>query len=402
MKLKTRLTDTRIRTLKPESTEWIAWDTVVPHLGVRVRPNGSKRFVHMVKILGRVRKETLGHIEALTLDEAREMARELNEKAKTATEVPPPKGGVSDKKSPTFGEFVEEVWRPHALKYLKESTYLRVDNSLGKHLLPRFGKKPLDQINKKTILDWFDSYSRRFPAGANRVLDILSAILNHAVRKGVIPHNPAKRISRNPKQKITRFLSDEERERLLYALGQVSHIHADHADAIRLLLFTGCRRGEIENLRWDEVEDTKMNLTDSKTGPRPVWIGDEAKELLDRRRAEAEAKIREGGKPNPYVFPHRRTPNAPMSSLEYFWRKIRKEIGLIDFRMHSLRHSYASEAIRRGVPLPVVSKLLGHSSITMTMRYTHVTDKEAEEAAARIGKIIGDILEGTPCMHAGL
>ena len=390
--MKRRLTPTRIRNLKPEAAEYIVWDTDVPHLGVRVRPNGSRRFVHICKVHGKVRKKTLVLVDAMALDEARMESKRLNAEALVANAAPAP-DPVSSMPCPTFGEFVEEVWLPHSRLHQKKSTIRRDGHALGRHLLPAFGQLPMDKIGRTVILDWFDHYSKRHPGGANRVMDVLSAILNEAVRRGVIPHNPAKRIARNPKRKMTRFLSDEERVRLLDALDRVGYFHKDHADVIRLLLFTGCRRGEILHLRWDEVQGDRLNLADSKVGPRTVWLGSAARKLIERRRAAAELVRSPGDRPSQFVFPHRRKPRESLCGLEHFWRNFRKEVGLGDFRLHDFRHSFATEAVRRGIPLPEVSKLLGHSSIAMTMRYTHVTDKETEDAAEQLGKIITNTLD---------
>ena len=81
-----------------------------------------------------------------------------------------------------------------------------------------------------------------------------------------------------------------------------------------------------------------------------------------------------------------------MVGLDTFWRGFRRSIGLNDVRLHDLRHSFATEAVRRGIPLPVVSKLMGHSNIAMTMRYAHVCDIEAEKTAQRIAQHIYSLL----------
>ena len=393
--MKRRLTPTRIRNLKPATVEYIAWDTDVPHFGVRVRPNGSMRFVHICKVHGRIRKTTLGHVDAMALDDARTEAKRLNNEALVANARPAP-DPVLSMPCPTFGEFAEKVWLPHSRLHQTKSTVRRDGHALGRHLLPAFGQRPMDKIGRTVILDWFDRYSKRHPGGANRVMDVLSAILNEAVRRGSIPHNPAKRISRNPKRKMTRFLSDEERMRLLDALDQVGDFHKDHADVIRLLLFTGCRRGEILHLRWDEVQGDRLNLADSKVGPRTVWLGSAAKELIESRRAAAEEVRSLGDRPSPFVFPHRRKPGVSRGGLDHFWRGFRKKVGLMDFRLHDLRHSFATEAVRRGAPLPEVSKLLGHSSVAMTMRYTHVSNTEVEVMAEKTGRIIWLLLSSKP------
>ncbi len=75
-----------------------------------------------------------------------------------------------------------------------------------------------------------------------------------------------------------------------------------------------------------------------------------------------------------------------------FWDRLREQARLDDFRIHDLRHSFATEAIRQGIALPIVSKLLGHSSLAMTMRYTHASNADIEAAADRIGQSIARYL----------
>ena len=391
--MRTKLTPTRVRCMKPGTRERIVWDSEMPHLGVRVRPNGTKRFVYRITIKGKTLKKSLGHVDAISVDEARSAASRLEgDLLKAVSGARHPRSPSGD--IPTFAVFVEETYRPHSHPRKKMSTIKWEESNLAGQLLPTFGGMPMDRISKSDVLEWYVSYSQRAPGGANSAMMVMSAILNYAVRLEVIPKNPARKIRRNPGRKMTRFLSDVERARLLAALDCVTPRRADHADALRLLLFTGCRMGEIVNLRWDEVREDRIDLTDSKTGPRPVWIGMEAKEVLDRRRTSLEATFQAAPPSDHFVFPHRSKLGQPLSGLWKFWWRFRKGIGLEDVRLHDLRHSYATEAVRRGVPLPVVSKLLGHSTIAMTMRYAHVSDTVAEETAEKVGLHINALLDG--------
>ena len=75
-------------------------------------------------------------------------------------------------------------------------------------------------------------------------------------------------------------------------------------------------------------------------------------------------------------------------NLQKSWRRIRSKAGLDDLRIHDLRHTFASQAVMSGTPLALVSKLLGHSKITTTMRYAHLADAELANASEDIGKIL--------------
>ena len=185
---------------------------------------------------------------------------------------------------------------------------------------------------------------------------------------------------------MTRFLSREEIRRLhnvLDACVAERPVYAPAADIIRLLLLTGCRRGEIENLQWREVGKDILELVDSKTGPRTVFLSPKAKAVIDRQPRPD----------SPWVFPSPVNREKPRSadSVDGLWKLVRKQAGIEDVRLHDLRHSVASQAVLNGVPLPVVARLLGHSQVSMTLRYAHVAEKEVEAAAERVGRVIANL-----------
>jgi integrase len=95
-----------------------------------------------------------------------------------------------------------------------------------------------------------------------------------------------------------------------------------------------------------------------------------------------------------YVFPHAKDHSRPITSINWHWRQIRAAAGLDDVRLHDLRHSFASHAVRDGVPLPVVARLLGHANVKMTLRYAHVGDDEVAEAAERVGAAMWKVMGG--------
>ena len=78
------------------------------------------------------------------------------------------------------------------------------------------------------------------------------------------------------------------------------------------------------------------------------------------------------------------------------WKKVRKLAGIEDVRLHDLRHTFASQAAMQGIPLPVVARLLGHAQVQMTLRYAHVSDRDVESAAERIGGVMAGIMNRSP------
>ena len=124
-------------------------------------------------------------------------------------------------------------------------------------------------------------------------------------------------------------------------------------------------------------------LEDSKTGPRRVPLNSQARHILGRQpRGES-----------PFVFPSPRDPSRPRDPDLRLWYRVRREAGIEDCRLHDLRHSHASHAVMNGVPVPVVSRLLGHSDVRMTLRYAHLGHRDIEQASERVGQAIADLME---------
>ena len=145
------------------------------------------------------------------------------------------------------------------------------------------------------------------------------------------------------------------------------------------------RRSERSGDGWcrQDIDGDTLNLGDAKTGPRRVFLNAPARAILERQPRSASA----------YVFPSPSYPGRLLWPGLPLWRSIRKRAGIKDVRLHDLRHSFASHAVLQGIPLPVVSRLLGHRQPTMTLRYAHVGDRETEAAAERIGAAIARQLD---------
>ncbi len=128
-----------------------------------------------------------------------------------------------------------------------------------------------------------------------------------------------------------------------------------------------------------------IRFADTKTGPRTVHLSEDARAVIDRQ----------GSGNCPFVFPSPSDPERPYGKDLALWPRVRDRAGLPGVRLHDLRHTYASQAVMRGIPLPVVARLLGHRQVRMTMRYAHVGDREVIAAAEWIGQAVSLALDGT-------
>ena len=374
-----RLSDAVAARLRPREQEYTIWDTRFAALGVRVRPSGGATYVLLRKIEGKSKRVSLGPITSRSVDDVRRECHAIMAK-------PLPDNSTGNPHSaPRLRDFVLGPWKDSCYPRYKPSTRKYLNCGLSSQLLPAFGSTPLDRITRSHVLWWFDAYSRKAPGGANRVLAVLRQVLDFAVACNHISINPVHGVKLNRRAPLMRFLSRTEVRRLHQALNEHCrkrpHVRPQ-ADIIRLLLLTGCRRGEILSLRWREVGEYTLALGDTKTGPRTVHLNAEARRILERQPRGDSA----------FVFPSPRDIDRPRGSDLRLWNLVRREIGIEDVRLHDLRHTLASHAVMHGIPVPVVSRLLGHSSAGMTMRYAHLADKDTEAAAERIGVAMARIM----------
>ena len=373
-----RLTDAAIARLRPREREHTVWDSRVPGLGVRVRPTGARTFVVLRDTAGGSRRVSLGPVSTMGIVEARRdcLVRQAVSE--------PDKETAPQRAVPLLREFVKGEWKEAHFDRYKPSTRKGVRSLLGSRILPAFGSKRLDRITKAHLMPWFDAFSHTAPGNANHGLALLRQIMNVALACGYIEKNPTQGIKPNRRPRLTRFLSREEIGRLHEVLSaQTGKSNLQQADIIRLLLLTGCRKGEILRLRWSEVHRDALFLADSKTGARKVPLNSQTRSILERQSRHAKS----------FVFPSPRYPDRPRSHDLALWYRVRREADIGDVRLHDLRHTHASHAVMNGVPVPVVSRMLGHSNVRMTLRYAHLGDREVEAAAKRIGRSVAAIMD---------
>lgn len=324
-----RLTDALIARLRSREHEFTLWDTRLPGLGVRVRPSGGTSFVLLHDVDGHTKRISLGPVTSRSIDDVRRECHALIANTADGTTT------RTDQRPPLFREFISGPWKDTCYSRYKPSTREFVDFSLSRHLVPVFGATRLDRITRGQVMKWFETYSQSAPGGANGMLKILRQILNFAMACGNIESNPTRSIKPNRRTAITRFLSRVELQRLHRALDELSQRNVgtrQQADIIRLLLLTGCRRGEILSLRWTEVGKDTLSLGDAKTGPRTVHLNAEARRIIERQPRGESA----------FVFPSPLDKARPRGKHLPLWNSVRRQSGIEDVRLHDLRHTCAS------------------------------------------------------------
>ncbi len=336
-------------------------------------PSGGKRFfVHSQHRGERVWK-IIGDAATMSVGEARSRSGRTLAAIRRGEDPPrDPAETLFEAVAEIVFQRHERVWKPGTLDVNR--CYLK------NQILPHFQGRQVADIDGRDVRDWFASL-RATPVAADRSMPVLSVIMREAEAMGLRPQgsNPCRGIRRYRRKGRARFLSDEEIRHLSARLSAHAGTSPRQVAVVRLLLLTGCRKSEILTLRWADYRDGHLFLRDSKTGPRTVWLSQPARDVLDGLDRNGQ-----------WVFPAARG-RGPRNKgwLERVWDEVRAEAGLGGVRLHDLRHTHASIALRRGETVLTIAKLLGHRSPETTLKYTHLADHTVMEAAETVGAALG-------------
>lgn len=362
------------------------WDSELKGFGLRISPTGRKVYVVKCRIKGRQKFITIGPHGPITAEQARIRAFEILSESKGGGD--PMREVDETRRSPTVMGLGERFLAEHVSVHCKPSTQGEYRRSVELFINPKIGSLKVAEIERKDVAQLHHAL-KHVPYQANRTLGVLSKMFNLAEVWGFRPDgsNPCRHVQKFVERKRERFLSDDEFSRLGEALSEAERDETETqsaVNAIRLLVLTGCRLGEIMTLKWAHVDlkACELRLPDSKTGAKVVHFGNAASEVL------RSIKKLDG---NPYVITGTKD-GAYLTDLQHPWRRIRAAAGLDDVRIHDLRHSYASRALALGEGLPMIGKLLGHTQVQTTARYAHLANQPVKAAAARISDGIGDAI----------
>jgi integrase len=295
------------------------------------------------------------------------------------------------RESLTFGAFFRATYYPHATASKKPHSYETEKLIFDLWLAPDLEDVTLAGLSPFHV----EKVKRRMqragksPRYQQYALAVVRQVWNEARRLGAVSgENPASKV-KTPRvdNRRLRHLTGEEAARLLPALRAKS---PDVHDMALLSLHTGLRQGEIFSLTWGDVDLPKGLLTvrDTKNGrTRHACMTAEVKAMLSRR---------ERGAPDALVFPARdggrRKEMTP--TFDHVVRDLGLNAGVADPRdkvvFHTLRHTFASWLVMKGVDLYTVKELLGHSTITMTQRYAHLAPDALHRAVKTLEGTISD------------
>lgn len=330
----------------------------------------------------------LGQFGAITLDQARKLA--IQALAKIGQDIDPLQERSERREALTVNELAERFDAEHIAVHLKKTTAKEYRRNLKLFILPAIGRMRITDVTRADVAKFHHDY-RHKPYQANRNIEIISKMFNLAELWGLRPDgtNPRRHIKKYPEKKRERYYSPAELQsigRVLREMEAEGLEYQSAINAVRLLLFTGCRLNEIMKLKWEyvDLDEPALHLPDSKTGAKTVHLGKAAVNVL--RNVEKLLG-------NPYVITGKK-PGQRLTDLQPFWQRVRARAGLKDARIHDLRHTFASIAVSNGKTLPMIGKLLGHSQVQTTARYAHLAVSPVVDAANDVTALIEQSLNG--------
>lgn len=385
-----KLTKSVIDNSVAKEKHYFVWDTEVKGFGCQILKGGKKTyaFYYHSPLTRKKAYIKIGCHGNITVDFARNKAKALS--AAVASGIDPREQKkeklIEERQSLLFEEFFEIFKEKHITKEYKGKGTKNNLNISKLHILPWFSKKKLEEITPRDIRQFLDALSH-IPRTANRCVSLLSVAFGKAIEWEYIPSkaNPCAGVRKYKENIKQRFLSNLELKKLEDSLAQQEKEQPESSNlvnAIRMLLYTGCREGEILNLKWDNIHhnDCYIYLDDTKGGESARPLNQKAISVLESMKPKEE---------NPYIF-YGKVPGKPLAKTNgETWKKILKRAGIKNFRIHDLRHSFASFALKQKVDLYTVSKLLGHKNIATTTRYAHLELESLKGATNKIAQIFG-------------
>ena len=411
--MKAKLSTRTIRVLRPCDKPFEVVDIELKGFLLRVQPSGAMTYYFSYRNeRGKRGRYRIGNSESLSVAQARDQAVSLSARVVAGEDIQAKKKHERKTarlaKSRTLDGFLTHHYEPWAISQRKSgaATVQRIRSNF-EHLMQR----SLIDINLWVSEKWRSEELKRGKAKTtiNRDVTTLKACLSKAVEWGVLDANPLQKLKplKTDGLSRTRYLTAEEENALRSALTERNErlrenrangnawrrarhqavlpdlsttAFADYLQPMVLLsLSTGLRRGEVLRLKWSDIDLLMRKLVvrgdNAKSGKtRYVPLNDEALATLQRWRTDVKAAE--------WVFPGH--DGERLMSVKTSWKTVLQKAEILDFRWHDLRHHFASRLVMKGVDLNTVRELLGHSDLSMTLRYAHLSPEHKAEAVAKL------------------
>lgn len=386
-----KLTKRSIESLATTGKRYAVFDDDLTGFAVRVGVSGDRSF-YLVYRAGKGRSAAkkwlrLGAFPTMTVEQARGIAK--IKAGQVAIGEDPAEQVKEDKAALTVKAALSLFFEQHDAK-IKPSTSKAYHRIAEQRVIPDMGKLKVAAVQHRHVAALHHAM-RETRYQANRCAALLSKFFGWCEKNGYRERgsNPVAGLEKYEEQKRKAFMGQKELEALGTAFkvmeangytdpktGKTTVLDPTIAAALKMLLFTGARCMEILTLKWEYIDTKKglANLPDSKTGAKSLHLPPPALALLESLPRVSE-----------YCFPGRRGTGHIVNAKDT-WKRLLITAGLPHgdrgWRIHDLRHAYASYAASSGKSLPVIGAILGHTQAATTQRYAHLSDNPVAAAAA--------------------
>lgn len=367
----------------PETgSQAFVWDSEVRGFGLRITPAGTKSYIFQYRTASYGgRRKTIGKHGAITVDQAREIARDWYAEVRKGGD--PAATFRAHREAPTVGQLCDEYLTRHAKQNKRPRSVVGDTSLIDRFIRPAMGRKKAHEVVLADVERLAASLGERRTT-ANRLVALMSKMFNLARRWKWCETNPTEGWQKHAETKRERYLSTEELARLLTVLD--GHPNRRACNIVRMLLLTGARRGEVFGMTWPNIDLnvgrwTKPAHTTKQKRTEIIPLSETAVDLLREIREDAPADA-------VYVFPGD-VAGEPVTTIKTFWGQVRRDAGINDVRLHDLRHTFASHLVSSGQSLETIGRLLGHTQPQTTARYAHLQDDALRKATNMFSGVSG-------------
>lgn len=383
------------------------FDSELRGFGLRVLAKSMSYILMYRNEYGKQRFLTIAKTTEITPEEAKKIAAEKLLLIKQGQD--PAKDKIANRNAMTVSELCDLYWE-QGTRHKKSSTLAIDRGRIDRHIKPLIGNRAVKDLRRSDVQQMYydivdGKYARRIKTksrglaritggagSANRVFGLFSAIMTFAVKREIIEKNPCFGLDKIKTAKIREAIPESRMKILGKILKDEFPKHPLEVSALRLIALTGCRKGEILELTWDEVDfdEQTFRFKDTKTGRQNRAFGKGAMLELQRIKELFHDESEKG-----YVFPSVKTVGCHLDDIaKYLVCLCAEHSEFGKYTLHQFRHTFATTAAEMRYADTTIAGLLGHAQRGITSRYIHAVDKALIFAADDVSMKIREWLDG--------